>query len=694
MRLLGLRVDNFRSFERFEWAGMDSRLNVIVGPNGAGKTNLFKAMRAAVDAVNPLYAMTPSGLSSSSASWRRSARIAPEERPIRIELDLTFDTQEEREALVSLIAASFCDQNTIRDVTNHTVSPEGYARFADLVLTQLRQTDLSWLFTGRLVVAYGNEERWVSRYEARPGGRPFRVSLDSPFSSAISVGELPLGAQVVAPFHAWWAARYEGNQAIVRSYLEGSDEDLPPSIVGDIDLETLLQQEPRRALRLSFRRQGGPALPAHRALERVAGRVLDPTGEFGARELFGHLIRRAFVFTENVRRAPRYEVLQGELTAPGVGLVTGEELALYLFQKQVSDAVGERREYGRIQALFKDLTGCSFHVSLPRQETVQSHVGVSNAPSQPPHLRLTVNDGSGEVPLEDSGAGRAEALFLSAAIVSVGGKVVLLDEPVQNLHPNMQTTLMDAIEERADSQFFVVTHSPSLIPPDAIEKVSRFYKRDGETSRASLSLDALSEQEKATVGKELRESTDARALLFARGVILVEGGTELGALPLWYREQHGRRLQNDDIALYSVDGETAFTHHVLLLEQFGIPWAVVCDGRVIGDPGLSDRKRCHIAGQLKKAGLAGVPNLDGRGVGDRCAQLHALGVFTLAKSARDGEESFEGSITVDQALWDEAKSAVGDSKPRQGRYVAEQSHCPPEVGALLDRVATHLGTRS
>ncbi len=664
-----------------------------MGPNGAGKTNLFKATRAAVDAVNPLYEMTASGLSSSSASWRRSTRVAPEERPLRIELDLTFDTQEERESLVALIAASFCDQNSVREATNHTVSPEGLARFAELVLMRLRETDLSWLFTGRLVVMYGDEERWVSWYESRTGARPFQVSLDSPFSSAISVGELPLGAQVSTPFRAWWDSLYEGAQPDVRNYLNGSLKELAPEIVNRIDLANLLDINPGRALRLSFQRQGGRALPAHRALERAIGVELEPSGEYGARELFGRLIRRAFVFTENVRRAPRYEVSQGQLTAPGVGLVTGEELALYLFQKQVSDAESERREYSDIQALFNDLTGCRFHVSLPREDSAQRRTGASNASPQPQRLRLTVNDGTGDISLEDSGAGRAEALFLSAAIVSVAGKVVLLDEPVQNLHPNMQTTLMDAIAERADSQFFVVTHSPLLIPPDAVEKVSRFYKRDGATSRASLRLDALDEEEKAIVRKELRESTDARALLFARGVILVEGGTELGALPVWYREHRRRRLQNDDIGLYSVDGDTAFKHYVLLLEQFGIPWAVVCDGKVIGDPGRPDRRRCRIAGQLRKAGVANVPNLDDREFANRCAQLHTLGVFTLAKSARDGEESFEGSITVDQALWNEAKSAVGDSKPRQGRYVAERSHCPPEVGALLDRVATHLRTR-
>ena len=48
----------------------------------------------------------------------------------------------------------------------------------------------------------------------------------------------------------------------------------------------------------------------------------------------------------------------------------------------------------------------------------------------------------------------------------------------------------------------------------------------------------------AMIEKELRRSSDARGLLFANGVILVEGETELGALPVWYENDLGGRLKN------------------------------------------------------------------------------------------------------------------------------------------------------
>jgi predicted ATP-dependent endonuclease of OLD family len=53
--------------------------------------------------------------------------------------------------------------------------------------------------------------------------------------------------------------------------------------------------------------------------------------------------------------------------------------------------------------------------------------------------------------------------------------------------------------------------------------------------------------------KELRHM-DARALLFAHAVLLVEGDTELGALPVWYEKEFHESLWSKDIAVHEVGG--------------------------------------------------------------------------------------------------------------------------------------------
>lgn len=77
--------------------------------------------------------------------------------------------------------------------------------------------------------------------------------------------------------------------------------------------------------------------------------------------------------------------------------------------------------------------------------------------------------------------------------------------------------------------------------------------------------------------------TDVRALLFASGVVLCEGATELGALGQWWKD--GAAGFSDpgsaNITMIDVGGDSSFGGYINYLEAFGIPWAVVADGPAI-----------------------------------------------------------------------------------------------------------------
>jgi len=118
-------------------------------------------------------------------------------------------------------------------------------------------------------------------------------------------------------------------------------------------------------------------------------------------------------------------------------------------------------------------------------------------------LQLVTSSSWGDIPLEFSGAGIAEALFLSAVLAGSTGQVVLLDEPALNLHPTMQATLLGELqalahrpEEGEGSQFLVNTHAPTLVPPDAIECVSRFTLQGGHTVRQALRVKQKDQDDK------------------------------------------------------------------------------------------------------------------------------------------------------------------------------------------------------
>jgi hypothetical protein len=205
------------------------------------------------------------------------------------------------------------------------------------------------------------------------------------------------------------------------------------------------------------------------------------------------------------------------------------------------------------------------------------------------------------------------------------------------------------------------------------------------------------------IRKALGESADARALLFATGVVLVEGGTELGALPPWFAgSPTADRYGTPDalnVMVFSVDGDQNFGTFVGFLHGLGIPWAIVCDGAVfrfdtggnqvfeqvltagVGDPVLRNAVDTARAEGSQSFGAL-------RELGER------HGVFTLADGSGPSQESFETYVNgVAPGQLREATKLVGRSKVRQGRHLAFTTGCPPDVDALYAKLLYRLRVR-
>lgn len=252
------------------------------------------------------------------------------------------------------------------------------------------------------------------------------------------------------------------------------------------------------------------------------------------------------------------------------------------------------------------------------------------------------------------------------------------------------------------------THAPSLVPPDAIDRVSRFTLQDGHTIRRALnvgqvrqrdqedtlSAEQISQNDLVKLRQLLQGNLTARALLFSRAVLLLEGKTELGALPVWCPD-----LVRQDIALYAVDGNGSFVPPLRFIQHFAIPWAIIGDGEVLWD--LQEGKKSrnplnHISDLLAVSNqpLPSIPGNPGSNLQDFAQWQQALeghGIFTLASSAREG---FEKAVRteVQRDLWSEAETKFGKNnknKVAQGRFIAENSLCPKKVAELMRNVMCH-----
>lgn len=659
MQIDGVYIKNFLSFDTFDWSSLDLHLNIVVGPNGSGKTNLLQVFRAVKDILNPQQGQQ-------RILWAQNTYRGSDNVPIELSLDVRFTGTWERNLLSTFLAATFCNEQVMRDAftdlraggnvipTETTVEQEQFSFIMQDSLHSL--VDIEWLYIGRLVMIY-KRKTWTIWYESRPHNQAFRLNLDG------------------LSFY---------DSSVQYSFLErmlSQKEVFTPT--GQLLLSTLLSRAQRNMIPWRIELPYSTTLITHQKFEQLTGEVLKSDRNYSISFLFHLLFERSFVFTDNIRSQTQLEFSFDSLYAQPVDLSSGEHLARYLFLKK-NGTDSDREQYRSIQEMFFRVTGRSFEVSfgqpnVPRQLAAESGSDVA--------LSILITNHWKDIPLAFSGAGIAEALFICTLIATGQNQVLLLDEPASNIHVTMQKALLKEVQTRNKNgnQFVIVTHSPALITPEAITCVTRFFMRRGYTRHVSLDRTSFDAEKFASLEKELRRSTDARAMLFSRGIILVEGETEQGALPVWFEKQFSTFLESDDVIIYSVNSDKNFGKFAQFLQQFSIPWVIICDGKVIGDC-IASGNRPRIVRQLEKAGILNLPDYIGKDFSQLCKLLEVNGVFTLAKDINDEIEN----LPIIQTYQQEAKDQVGDSKVRQAQYIATTYDCPTEVATLLEKVMQYL----
>lgn len=666
MQIDEIHIVHFLSFDKFDWSNLDPRLNIIVGPNGVGKTNLFHALRTVKDVLRP-------NQKPQTYLWSQSTHRSSSTSSIKISLDMRLNSEREQNLLRTFLIAALCNDQSFQSAVIDLQSAgntlpsdleDEKERLALSLQENVHLEDIAWLFTGRLVLFYNGIGNWRSWYESCSLSPSFHLGLSSPSTK---------------------------DDLLMNHFIQGllSKQGVFANS-SQLFLRGLASVTARGSLSMQVDRPLTVPLATHEALERLIGTTLDSNRPINARSIFSRLIEQALVFSDNIRGKPQYEFTFGDFDNQYIDLSSGEYLAHYLFRKK-NGSIIDHQQYDVIEKTFFDLTGRHFDVGFdmlhppipnPSAGSVQS---VSNTPNA--LLSIQISNEWGEIPLEFSGAGIAEALFLSALIASGDRQILLLDEPALTLHPTMQTTLLNQIRTYVkQNQCIFVTHSPSLINPDVITNVSRFFIFKGSTQRAALNTKDIDLQRLIRLKQELNKSTNSRALLFSRGVILVEGDTEVGALPVWFEKQFSYSFESKDIDVYCVGGDNGFSPLIEFLQQFKIPWSIICDGPVIGDR-IASQTQSRVVRQLRDTGITELPDTTGKDFLQLRNELESYGVFTLAENIGDEFET----LTIIQSHKEEAEEQIGKkSKVRRGRWIAMNYDCPSEVANLLERVMHHL----
>jgi len=679
VRIQAIKGRGFLSFEDMVFDGLDHSLNVVVGPNGAGKSNLVRALElvgAALDWADVTASPDQETLPPLE-QYARARHLHSTERGFEVRVKIELEGQE-RELMLAFVRVLFISTLSVqmesRRLRLEPTEPDRELprQLDELAVAQLDMAAVSPLMTGEVVVARGGlpgAEFWAVGYEFVFDGDTYCWYLRGPVSDTIAVGRLIAreSSSVRSLGNVFERAWPTGGPPIARIALS-FDMLLPDTDLGGVVART----EPI-----------GPQIYTRTASELLQslGRLTPQNQWLTLAAVLRQIYRARLMVVPDQRPAPKTVYSASEIGARRP-MFEIEAIPLEL-QRLKNGTASERSRYDAVQQRFESLTGRSVDIRMDHPWSAGSSGEVDVRQIEP-----QVSEEDTEVPLSFAGTGLWEGLLLAYVTTAPDGTVLVLDEPARNVHPNLQRKLLTQLLQRS-GQSLLVSHSPYLVPARRsvdLHRTTRVHKRNG--SSHILRLDSSGPQsssdseQRAQLWKELLVSTDARALLFAGGVVLCEGGTEAGVLEVWLGEAIEPTPDELNLVFFDVGGDQRFGFYSRYVDAYAIPWAIVCDGAV-----LNPNRPNSLRGQLK----IDVPESELPGASDFehwRSFWNERGVYTLADSFDQETEHF--CEQLDERAWQQALQAEGTNKIRRGRAFAGLVQRPEVVERIYRAMIARL----
>ncbi|GEM_PF-6255341 len=241
----------------------------------------------------------------------------------------------------------------------------------------------------------------------------------------------------------------------------------------------------------------------------------------------------------------------------------GSETASVLFALKTGNP-DSREKYDSIRNLFATyFPGISFEVVKK-----DGAIDIKIMPSKERKYEHSLNQ---------TGTGTMEFIVILTALLGAKESVFVFEEPEIHLHPSAQKNLFKFLQERSETnQIIVITHSIHFVDITNISNnyVFKLNHDNNSFSIANLKSGFFSEIESKKISKALCGIN--RELFFATKILLVEGPTEYGAIPV-FAQTMKKDLDLLNIFVCAVDGKGSFGLYQKLLDSINEEYFILCD---------------------------------------------------------------------------------------------------------------------